>query len=105
MNNTHDKQSGYGYRGQMKRDIVILMATLFPVLRAAGMSTLTAAALIASTATIVPTPLGGDNVVAARVLGFDNVVDYVGVFFSGRSASIKASLSSSFNIPASFLSK
>ena len=56
---------------------VILMATLFPVLRAAGMSTLTAAALIATTATIVPTPLGGDNVVAARVLGFDNVVDYV----------------------------
>ena len=31
------------------------------------MSTLTAAALIATTATIVPTPLGGDNVVAARV--------------------------------------
>ena len=29
----------------------------------------------------------------------------VGVFFSGRSASIKVSLSSSFNIPASFLSK
>lgn len=56
---------------------VILMATLFPVLRAAGMSTLTAAALIATTATIVPTPLGGDNVVAARVLGFENVVDYV----------------------------
>ena len=56
---------------------VILMATLFPVLRAAGMSTLTAAALIATTATIVPTPLGGDNVVAARVLRFENVVDYV----------------------------
>lgn len=56
---------------------VILMATLFPVLRAAGMSTLTAAALIATTAAIVPTPLGGDNVVAARVLGFENVVDYV----------------------------
>lgn len=56
---------------------VILMATLYPVLRAAGMSTLTAAALIATTATIVPTPLGGDNVVAARVLGFENVVDYV----------------------------
>ena len=41
------------------------------------MSTLTAAALIATTATIVPTPLGGDNVVAAQVLGFENVVDYV----------------------------
>ena len=56
---------------------VILMATLFPVLRAAKMSTLTAAAVIATTATIVPTPLGGDNVVAARVLGFDHVVDFV----------------------------
>ena len=33
--------------------------------------------VIATTATIVPTPLGGDNVVAARVLGFDHVVDYV----------------------------
>ena len=41
------------------------------------MSTLTAAALIATTATIVPTPLGGDNVVAARVLGYENVVGYV----------------------------
>lgn len=56
---------------------VILMATLYPVLRAARMSVLTAAGVIATTATIVPTPLGGDNVVAARVLGFDNVVDYV----------------------------
>lgn len=56
---------------------VILMATLFPVLRAAKMSPLTAAGVIATTATIVPTPLGGDNVVAARVLGFDHVIDYV----------------------------
>ncbi len=56
---------------------VILMATLYPVLRAARMSVLTAAGVIATTATIVPTPLGGDNVVAARVLGFDHVVDYV----------------------------
>lgn len=56
---------------------VILMATLYPVLRAAKMSPLTAGGVIATTATIVPTPLGGDNVVAARVLGFDNVVDYV----------------------------
>lgn len=53
------------------------MATLYPVLRAARMSVLTAAGVIATTATIVPTPLGGDNVVAARVLGFDHVVDYV----------------------------
>ena len=56
---------------------VILMATLYPVLRAAKMSPLTAAGVIATTATIVPTPLGGDNVVAARVLGFEHVVDYV----------------------------
>lgn len=56
---------------------VILMATLYPVLRAAKMTPLTAAGVIATTATIVPTPLGGDNVVAARLLGFDHVVDYV----------------------------
>lgn len=35
------------------------------------------ACVIATTATVVPTPLGEDNVVAARELGFDNVVDYV----------------------------
>lgn len=35
------------------------------------------ACVIATTATVVPTPLGSVNVVAARVLGFDNVVDYV----------------------------
>lgn len=56
---------------------VVLMSTLYPVLRAAKMTPLTAGGVIATTATIVPTPLGGDNVVAARVLGFDNVVDYV----------------------------
>lgn len=56
---------------------VILMATLYPVLRAAKMSALTAAGVIATTATIMPTPLGGDNVVAARVLNFEHVVDYV----------------------------
>lgn len=56
---------------------VVLMSTLYPVLLAAKMTPLTAGGVIATTATIVPTPLGGDNVVAARVLGFDNVVDYV----------------------------
>lgn len=57
---------------------LILMATLYPVLRAAGMSSLTAGGVIATTATIMPTPLGGDNVVAAKLLGFDhNVVEYV----------------------------
>lgn len=56
---------------------VILMATLYPILRAAKMSSMTAAGIIATTATIMPTPLGGDNVVAARLLGFEHVVDYV----------------------------
>lgn len=56
---------------------VILMATLYPILRAAGMTGMTAGGVIATTATIVPTPLGGDNVVAAQQLGFEHVVDYV----------------------------
>ncbi|EHP3225696.1 C4-dicarboxylate transporter DcuC [Salmonella enterica subsp. enterica serovar Newport] len=56
---------------------VILMATLYPILRAAKMSSMTSAGVIATTATIMPTPLGGDNVVAARLLGFEHVVDYV----------------------------
>lgn len=56
---------------------VILMATFYPILRVAKMSSLSAAGVIATTATIVPTPLGGDNVVAAKILGFEHVVDYV----------------------------
>ena len=44
---------------------IILLATLFPVLKGAGMSTLTAAGIIATTATVMPTPLGGDNVAIA----------------------------------------
>ncbi|QIP91709.1 C4-dicarboxylate transporter DcuC [Serratia fonticola] len=56
---------------------VILMATLYPILRVANMSSFSAAGVIATTATIVPTPLGGDNVVAAKILGFEHVVDYV----------------------------
>lgn len=47
---------------------IILLATLYPVLRQAGMSTLTAAAVIATTATVMPTPLGGDNVAIATEL-------------------------------------
>jgi DcuC family C4-dicarboxylate transporter len=47
---------------------IILLATLFPVLKRAGMSTLTAAAIIATTATVMPTPLGGDNVAIAQEL-------------------------------------
>lgn len=47
---------------------IILLATLFPVLKAAGMSTLSIGAIIATSATIVPTPLGGDNVAVATEL-------------------------------------
>ena len=47
---------------------IILMATLFPVLRQDGMSLLSAAAVIATTATIMPTPLGSDNVAIAAEL-------------------------------------
>lgn len=47
---------------------IILLATLYPVLRQAGMSPLTTAAVIATTATVMPTPLGGDNVAIATEL-------------------------------------
>ncbi|BDR53901.1 C4-dicarboxylate ABC transporter [Bombiscardovia apis] len=47
---------------------IILLATLFPILRQAGMSTLSAGAVIATSATIVPTPLGSDNVAVAGML-------------------------------------
>ncbi|MFW5438768.1 C4-dicarboxylate transporter DcuC [Paenibacillus apiarius] len=55
---------------------VLLMATLYPVLKNTGMSSLTAGAIIATTATIMPTPLGADSVVAAENLGI-NLVEYV----------------------------
>lgn len=47
---------------------IILLATLYPILKRAGMSTLTAGAVIATSATIVPTPLGSDNVAIAEEL-------------------------------------
>ena len=47
---------------------IILLATLFPVLVKSGMSTLTAAGVIATTATVMPTPLGSDNVAIAEEL-------------------------------------
>ncbi|MBD8500387.1 C4-dicarboxylate transporter DcuC [Paenibacillus arenosi] len=47
---------------------IILLATLYPVMRKAGMSKLTAAAVIATTATVMPTPLGGDNVAISQEL-------------------------------------
>jgi len=55
---------------------IILLATLYPVLKKSGMSTLTAAAVIATTATVMPTPLGGDNVAIAAELGMP-VAEYV----------------------------
>lgn len=55
---------------------IILLATLYPILRKSGMTVLTAAAVIATTATIMPTPLGGDNVAIAAELGIP-VSDYV----------------------------
>lgn len=48
---------------------VLLVATVLPALIAAGLKPITAAAVIATTATIMPTPLGGDNVIAAGLLG------------------------------------
>nr|WP_295679893.1 C4-dicarboxylate transporter DcuC [uncultured Lachnoclostridium sp.] len=56
---------------------VLLMATLFPILTRVGMSPLTAAGIIATTATIMPTPLGADNVIAAETFGM-TILDYVG---------------------------
>ena len=47
---------------------IILLATLFPVMIKSGMSTLTAAGIIATTATVMPTPLGSDNVAIAAEL-------------------------------------
>lgn len=47
---------------------IILLATLYPVLKRAGMSPLSIAAVIATSATIVPTPLGSDNVAIAEEL-------------------------------------
>ncbi|MDQ0360373.1 C4-dicarboxylate transporter DcuC [Breznakia pachnodae] len=55
---------------------VILMAILYPLLQGIGISSMTAAAVIAMTATIMPTPLGADNVIAAEVLNY-NLLDYV----------------------------
>ncbi|KAA1184262.1 C4-dicarboxylate transporter DcuC [Paenibacillus sp. FSL E2-8871] len=56
---------------------IILLATLFPVLKKAGMSTLSAAAIIATSATIVPTPMGGDNVAIATELA--QYAEYAGL--------------------------
>ncbi|MFX4039011.1 C4-dicarboxylate transporter DcuC [Enterococcus faecalis] len=55
---------------------IILMSILYPMLASMGISSLTAAGVIAMTATIMPTPLGVDNVIAANTLGYD-VLNYV----------------------------
>ena len=55
---------------------IILMAILYPLLQGIGISSLTAAGVIAMTATIMPTPLGADNVIAAETLNY-NILDYV----------------------------
>lgn len=47
---------------------IILLATLYPIMKKAGLSTLSAAGVIATTATIVPTPLGSDNVAVVEAL-------------------------------------
>jgi DcuC family C4-dicarboxylate transporter len=47
---------------------IVLLATLYPVLRQTGMTPLTIGAVIATTATVMPTPLGGDNVAIATEL-------------------------------------
>ena len=55
---------------------IILMSILYPMLASMGISSLTAAGVIAMTETIMPTPLGADNVIAANTLGYD-VLNYV----------------------------
>ena len=55
---------------------IVLMSILYPMLASMGISSLTAAGVIAMTATIMPTPLGADNVIAANTLGYD-VLNYV----------------------------
>lgn len=56
---------------------IILLATLYPVLITAGMSKLTAAAVIATTATVMPTPLGADNIAIAK-----EFAEYLGITFT-----------------------
>lgn len=47
---------------------IILLATIYPVMQKAGLSALSAGAVIATTATIMPTPLGGDNIALVEQL-------------------------------------
>lgn len=68
---------------------VILMAILYPAMKRIGLSALTAGGVIATVATIMPTPLGADNVIAAKTLGYD-LFDYV--FFKHAVISIPSLL-------------
>lgn len=56
---------------------IILLATLYPIMVKAGMSPLTAGAIIATTATVMPTPLGSDNVAIAAELA--NTAEFAGM--------------------------
>ena len=56
---------------------IILLATLYPIMIQAGMSTLTAAGIIATTATVMPTPLGSDSVAIAAELA--NTAEFAGL--------------------------
>ncbi len=47
---------------------IILLATIYPVMLKVGMNPLTAGAVIATSATVMPTPLGSDNVAIAAEL-------------------------------------
>ena len=72
---------------------IILMATLYPVLRQAGEELAERRYVIATTATIMPTPLGSDNVAIAAELAKTDM-------FSGSIASDKSSV-----MPRSFPSR
>lgn len=50
---------------------VLLMTTAYPILVSAGVSPLGVAAVIAMSATIAPTPLGADNILASEALSME----------------------------------
>lgn len=72
---------------------VLLGATLYPALVGAGMTPLTAGAIIATSATIMPTPLGADSIEAANRLNM-SVGEYV--FGNNAKVSIPAILVMAF---------
>ena len=70
---------------------IILLAMLYPIMIESGMSTLTAAGIVATTATIVPTPLGSDNVAIAAELA--NTAQFAGMTASDYVFSYHAKVS------------